>query len=265
MAISFNVATTTTADTSVSIAPVIPAGVLVNDVMLLVLLVFTEVATVPTISFSGAGGTWTLVPMTTGPNPAQSTQSTVWANGWAYYRVATAGDPGATLTISAANTSGAGTTWMAVSISSYTGANTTSPIDVAGGVGIEGAGIGVTLPSPVTTTVANDWAVSMYAAGLPIGATVTGPAGTTQRANLLDASGIGSGIWDSNGSFTAGTNIGGGQFSAGAGGTDWWTAFVVGIAPPSGVTLGPQVNRQLPNMPVYQVFRAGQSGAGSFS
>lgn len=228
MDISFNTGTTASADTAASVDVTIPSGVLVNDVMIMSLEVFTEDSSAPTVSFSGAGGTWTLVPVSAGSNPETCNSSGVYSYGYAYYRVATSGDPGATLTVSESG-SAAGTTWMDVALVSYTGASTSSPIDVAAGAGIY-SGSGITCPSK-TTGVANDWAVYLWN-GAPGGSPgITGPAGTTQRQNIVDAANVGAGIWDSDGSVgAAGTAIGGGTFTGGS--SDWWQAFTIGLAPP---------------------------------
>src|SRR5271156_3644385 len=154
MAVAYNTGATGSANNATSCTVAIPSGVLVNDVMIMSLTVFTETSSAPTVSFSGAGGTWTLVPVTTGTNPEISQNCTIYAYNYAYYRVATAGDPGATLTITETG-SAAGTTWLAAAIASYTGAGTTSPIDVAGGAST----VTNTVQCPAEVTVTNnDWA-----------------------------------------------------------------------------------------------------------
>ncbi len=207
MAISFNTGATASANTAASVAITIPSGVLTGDVMLMFLTVFCEVGSAPSIAFSGAGGTWTLATVTTGTNPENGNNGTLYAYGYAYYRVATAGDPGASLTITETG-SPAGTTWLAVALASYTGANTSSPVDVAGGANASAAL--VTCPSETTAT-ANDWAVYMGGGGVNgSGGTVPGPTGATQRENLASSAGIGAAIFDSNGSAGgSGTSIGG--------------------------------------------------------
>lgn len=241
MAISVNTGTTASADTATSVNVTIPAGVLTNDVMIMSLEVFTEDSTAPTISFSGAGGSWTLVPVSTGSNPEVSSGGSIFAYGYAYYRVATAGDPGATLTISESG-SPAGTTWFCVSMESYTGASTTSPIDVAGGAVTTGATntLSITLPTK-TTGVANDWAIYLLSGGLIAGASETISSGTIRR-QLTDAAGIATALADSNGSVgAAGTSIGGNTWNiTGQGASNTWlSAFTIGLAPPSAAAAPP--------------------------
>lgn len=228
MSITYNTGATANADFASSVNITIPSGVLVNDVMLMSFEVFSETATAPTVSFSGAGGTWTLAPVTTGSNPEKSSSGSIYSYGYAYRRVATSGDPGATLTVSVTGASGG--PWLDVAIASYTGASTSSPVDVAGGA--EGNGPSLTCPSE-TTGVANDWAVYLGSGAPGVGGTWTAPSGTTVRQQIVDGSGIGAIIADSNGSVGgAGTSIGGGTFTQN-GNSGWIQAFTIGLAPAS--------------------------------
>jgi hypothetical protein len=234
VAISYNTGATGGTDTSASTTVTIPAGVLASDVMIMSLEVFTEVSSAPTIAFSGAGGTWTQI----GSTQVATAGSSVWSYGYAYYRVATAGDPGQVLTITETGSPGA-TTWLSVAIAAYTGASTVTPIDVNGAAVLQGAQT-ITLASE-TTGVSGDWAVYLWGGGVPSGTTMTGPAGSTQRQNRIGAALIGGGIWDSNGSVgAAGTSIGGGTFHGSiATGGYWLEGFTLGLAP-AGVPASPE-------------------------
>lgn len=236
MAISYNTGATGSANTASSVAVTIPAGVLAGDVMILALTVFCETGTAPSIGFSGGGGTWTLIPGTSpGTNPEVAANSPIWSYGYAYYRVATAGDPGATLTVTETG-SGSGTTWLAAALASYTGANTSTPADVIGGSqAFNSAGPGtITTPSKTTVT-ANDWAVYLVGGGLTAGSNVVGPAGTAKRQGVFSSASIEAGIWDNGTPLAAGSSIGGGTFSetGGNSGSGWWTSFTIGLAPAS--------------------------------
>ncbi len=232
MALSYNTGATATADNSASVNLSIPSGVLTGDMMLLSLTVFTEDSSAPSVAFSGAGGTWTAVsPTDSSANPQTSAGSGVWSYGYAYYRIATAGDPGATLTITETG-SPAGTTWLAAAAASYPGGGGGSPVDVAGGAEAFGSGgLQVTCPS-LTTSAANDWAVYLGAGSPGAGSSFTAPAGTTQRQAIVSDAGIGAVIFDSNGSVGAGgTSIGGGQLGTASSGVAWLTVFTVAAEP----------------------------------
>jgi hypothetical protein len=238
MAISFNTGAKNSANTASSVTLAIPAGVNVGDVMIMALEVFIETSTAPTISFSGAGGNWTLVPMTTGTNPEVATAGTVvWSFGYAYYRVATAGDQGATLTITESG-SPAGATWMAVTMAAYTGASTSSPIDVAFGNNGQGTVSSQTPPSGATGA-AGDWAVYLCCAGINAGTLGGGPG--TNRESVTSSVSIAARSNDSNGSVGgAGTTIGGGSSFTQAGSTaNWWSLFTIGLAPPGAAAAEP--------------------------
>ena len=68
----------------------------------------------------------------TAPTPKRPLPAALYAYGYFYYRKATAGDPGATLTITETG-SPSGTTWLAAALAAYPGASGTQP-DVAGSV-----------------------------------------------------------------------------------------------------------------------------------
>lgn len=235
MAISVNTGAVANANTASSVAIVIPAGVLVNDVMLMMLSVFTEVSSAPTIAFSGAGGSWTKIATTdSSANPQVAQNGTLYSYGYAYYRVATAGDPGATLTITETG-SGAGTTWFSVSIEAYTGASTGGPIDVAGSAS---GGVTDLVQCPGETTgVSGDWAIYMGGGGANgTGQLMVGPTGATSRQNTASTAGIASAIFDSNGSVGgSGTSIGGTSafeyLTSNHPNTGLLNGFTIGLAP----------------------------------
>lgn len=230
---SFNTGATASAVTATSVNLSIPAGVLAGDLMWLALTLHTEVNTQPAVSFAGGGGGWTLVSMTNASVNPQDPNDGALVFDWcyAYYRVATAGDIGATLTISETG-SAAGTTWISAAMAAYTGAKATQA-DVAGGASRQGNGIlNVTCPT-LNTGVAGDWSVFLGGGAPGVGASFVGPAGSTQRESVVSSAGVAAGIWDSNGSVGgAGTPIGGGTVSTGNSGVIWMSAFTIGMAPP---------------------------------
>lgn len=248
MAISYNTGANANANNATSCNITIPSGVLINDVMILNVQLFTETGTAPTVSFSGAGGSWSLVSVSSGTNPEVATAgSSIWSYGYAYYRVATAGDPGATLTVSETG-SASGSTWFAMTLASYTGANTSSPIDTAAGANNANVGDTVTCPTLLTNT-ASDWAVYVGGGGVNSSATLTGPSGSTSRENVVSSAGIGASSCDSNGSVgAAGTSIGGGKFTSSSGSAAWMTGFTIGLAPPGGAAPTPE-NPTPPRIP----------------
>ena len=232
MALSYNTGATASADTSASVSLSIPSGVLTGDLMLMSLTVFTEDSSAPSVGFSGGGGTWTLIATTdSSANPQVAAGSGVYSYGFAYCRVATSGDPGATLTVSETG-SGAGSTWLAAAVASYTGGGGGSPVDVAGGNEATGSGgLQVTCPS-LTTGVANDWAVYLGGGAPGSGSSFTAPAGTTQRQAVVSGAGIGAAIFDSGGTVGgAGTGIGGGSLGTASAGAAWLTVFTTAIEP----------------------------------
>src|SRR5215469_3557921 len=227
MAISFNTgATANGGGTSASsLGITIPAGVLVNDVILLVVEDFSS-GTTPGISLSSTGGAFTQIGSTQiGGGGASGFNSA----GAIYYRVATAADPGATVTATATGTGGQN--FWAIALAAYTGARTPSPVDVSGGA--NAAASPLNFPA-LTTGIAGDWAIYLEAFGESTNGTFTGPSGTTTR-ETTENGGVGAGIWDSNGSVGgAGTGIGGSSFQfSSTSATVWLDGFTVGLAPPS--------------------------------
>ena len=205
-------------------------GVMADDVMLLDVSVFTEDSTQPSIAFSGGGGTWQLVPMTDGSaNPQLSAAGAIYSYVFAYQRVATAADIGATVTVTETG-SPSGTTWMGVAMAAYTGANPYNPVDRAGGATPTPATYdSVTLPTE-TARIAGDWAVYMAGGGFNISSTTTPPAGTVQRQSALNGGGTGAAIADSNGA-TGLSSVGGGQYTNGAHGSAYLSGFTICLAP----------------------------------
>ncbi len=231
MAISFNTGATASANNAASVAITIPAGVNTGDLMVLGVAVFNEVSSAPTLSFSGGAGGWTLpAPLHDGSNPEAATTGTLYAYGYFYYRKATAGDPGATLTITETG-SPSGTTWLAAALAAYPGASGTQP-DVAGSVAANDV---LTVTSPAeTTATAGDWSVGML-----LGGTNTAPVGglpSTSREVVTSSAGITAGIWDSNGSAgAAGSSIGGVTVHGGNSAPgNTFAVFTIGLAPAGG-------------------------------
>lgn len=223
MAISFNTGTTAHAETASSVNVTIPAGVLAGDVMVMMVEVFTETGTQPTISITG--NTWTLPTPNTGTNPEVATAgSSIWSYGFLYVRTATAGDIGASITISESG-SAAATTWFAVALAAYTGANGSSPVDVLFGANTQAVFSG-TAPSGATV-LANDWPI--YADGGALNAgPLTGPG--TSRENVVSSALVCAAIDDGNGSVAAGTTIGGGTWSGTGSSANWFSMFTLGLA-----------------------------------
>jgi hypothetical protein len=237
--ISFNTGASNSANTSLTCTVAIPAGVNVGDLMVLGFTVFNEVATAPTIGFSGGGGSWTLLsPMTTGSNPFQEFSGGVlYAYGYVYTRVATSGDQGATLTLTETG-SPAGTTWWAVVLGSYTGAASAQP-DVAGSAGVNNATTGVS-PSE-TTGVAGDWSVQMLLGGTGTTGTPAAPGALTTRESVKSSAGVSALLADSGASVGgAGTGIGNQTWTGGnSAGNNTWTVWTIGLEPAAAVTAGP--------------------------
>jgi hypothetical protein len=247
VAISYNTGAKNSANNATSVTLAIPAGVLAGDVMLMALEVFTVTSSAPSISFSGAGGSWTLVPVTSGVNPEVAVGGGISSYGFAYYRVATAGDIGATLTITESGVA-AGSTWFAVAMASYTGASTTAPIDVATGNNAQGTASG-TAPS-ATTVTANDWAVYLACAGVGAGP-LAGPG--TSRQNIVSSASVAAAVDDSNGSVgSSGTSIGGGSWTQAGGTGDWWSLFTIGLAPAGGAVVPAPVYPPLIPYPLWE-------------
>jgi hypothetical protein len=228
MAISWNTGTATSGGgggaTSYNIT--IPAGVLQNDVVFVV------------FSALGSSSPETVQASSTGTSPSivQSSQTVsiaaVHCAMALFYFVASSSDAGKVITGSLV--SGDSSNWAAA-IGAWSGASTSSPIDVSGVTSNAGNGNSLTCPSE-TTGVANDWDLQIVGCALG-GASYSGPGGFTQRETVADgASGAAAIIYDSNGSVGGGgTSIGGGVFTN-AGHSNWWAGWTVGLAPAAGGT-----------------------------
>lgn len=217
---------------STTLSLTIPAGVLTGDLMILAINTFTFSGnTGQSISISGGGGAWTAL----GSSPYDSgAQGGTHTYGNFFKRVATAGDPGATLTITNTGGSVGGTNqfWTTAVISAYTGA---SDVDVAiNSTGVQPATSTIATPSG-TTNFNNEWAVYAGAISVNSSGLVTGiPNSATSRTNQHN-SGVETVIADSNGSVgNAGASIGGGNYTVNNG-ENWWSVFTLSIKPP-GVT-----------------------------
>ncbi len=239
MPVSYNTGVSNTADVSASVNLVLPPGVLVSDVMVLSLTCFNLNILTPTITFSGGDGPWTLIPVNKGTNPEVSYGDGDFSYGYAYYRVATAGDPGATLTITGSGTGFDYTnTWWAAAVASYTTVSTTDPVDVAAGASAYTPGGVVTFSVTCPTLFpefTSDMAVYLGSGAPGIGGVVTAPAHS--RQNIVSDEGIGAAISDSGG--PAGRSFGGVEFTTSNQGVSWLTAFTVGLVAADGGGVGP--------------------------
>jgi hypothetical protein len=237
MAISYNTGTTAHVNNSGTSTGTftVPAGVNVGDVVIVYVYAFVVTATV--------SGTVTLTSTATTPIAIGSTQSchgaAITGMGEAFYFVATASDPGATLTFGA-TISGASAYYFDVGLAAYSGASTVTPIDVnAETATFSNSNNGTNTTQAATTNTAGDWQIQLIGNGPPNNNTYTVPGGLTLRASSsISTSGVNAGLLlqfaDSNGSVGgAGTSIGGTSWTCGPGaaGNDWWTTFTIGLAP----------------------------------
>lgn len=257
---SFVTGTSSSASTSATCTFTIPAGVAPGDIVLVGFAVFCEVATAPTIAFSGgSAGTWALLsPMHTGANPEQAASGGgLYSYGYVYSKQAASGDPGATVTLTETGSPSA-TTWWAVVLGVYAGASTTQP-DIAGASVVNNA---VTGTSPAETTgVSGDWSVEMLLGGVGTTGTVGAPATLTTRESVVSGAGIAAVLADSNGSVGgAGTSIGGETWTGGnSSPNNTFALFTIGLAPAGGSESGPFSI----TLPVPTVSLAGQIGHNS--
>jgi hypothetical protein len=230
VAISFNTAARADsgAVTAANVQLTIPAGVLAGDVVLVV-----------ASAFAGASGA-TLSASSTGTAPVlvDQAQTALFAglfhNGGLWQFTASGSDAGKVITVTLSG--GTNPFWSAV-LAAYTGVNGAAPVDVHGVNTAAGSGITQNTPS-LTTGTANDWAVQAAAVATPNNA-LTEPAGTTSRQKNIAASFIAADICDSNASVGgAGTGIGGGTYSVGAGNV-WYVTWTAGLTPAGVVTAIP--------------------------
>lgn len=206
----------------------IPAGVLAGDVMIVGINTFSFPLTGPATSTpTSGGGSWTAI----GPLvAAQNGTAGVFATAW--YRVASAGDPGSTFTISW--TGGIGGTdgfWWTATLDSYTGFWTPDPIaqSITPTFGAQTA-VG-TCPSG-TSLRSGSWVIQLGPITPNSSGTITGvPSGTTQRQLSNGNSGVSNASADSNASVgAAGTAIGGGSFTTSNATDNWWTEWTIELA-----------------------------------
>jgi len=206
----------------------IPGGVLAGDVMLVSINTFSFPLTGPATSTpASGGGSWTAI----GPLvAAQNGTAGVFATAW--QRVATAGDPGSTFTISW--TGGVGGTdgfWWTATLDSYTGFWTADPIaqSITPTSGAQTA-VG-TCPSG-TSLRSGSWVVQLGPITPNSSGTITGvPSGTTQRQLSNGNSGVSNASADSGASVgAAGTAIGGGSFTSSNATDNWWTEWTIELA-----------------------------------
>jgi hypothetical protein len=197
----------------------IPAGVLAGDVMLLAVAAFYTAAFTPAIASTGTAFTQI------GASQAGGNADGFVLNGSIWYAIASASDAGKVITASG------NSAFWGLSLVAYTGASNSAPVDVDGGTLVTSSSTTSIVCPSETTGVSGDWAVYLCPYGIQAPTGFSGPAGTTQRTNT-EGSGVGTSVYDSNGSVGGpGTGIGGGSFS-GSGAAYWWTAFTVGLAPP---------------------------------
>jgi hypothetical protein len=209
----------------------VPAGVLVDDVMITVVSCITYTSSSPAIATPTSGsGAWNQIATLadSGPSGGVNEYGTAW------YKVATAADPGSTFSINFSGTQGVTNAfYWAAALESYSSVVVPNPVDV---VAIPNAttGTSVTLPT-VTTNQNSDWAVYLVAS---LGVVHTGIAGATLRQYIHSGSTTSAEIWDSNASVgAAGTVIGGQTISSG--GSDWYAAFTLGLIPKLVTLVGP--------------------------
>lgn len=230
----FNTGTTAAIGGQVHSTPftfTIPAGVAVGDVMVVAVdtFTFTPASLGVSTPTSGTGGanTWTPVApgVTGGPSGGVQNYSTAW------WRVATATDPGSTFTISWTGAIPSNDQfWWTACLVSYTGFYTASPL---GAVPAPNAGAGTAVgacPSG-STQRANSWSVYLCPSTIGGSGSITGiPSGTIQRELLNPGSGVDCAIADSNGAVgDAASGIGGGSFTANNP-SDWWSAWTLELA-----------------------------------
>jgi hypothetical protein len=206
----------------------IPAGVLAGDVMLVSVNTFSFPLTGPATSTpTSGGGSWTAV----GPLvAAQDGTAGVFATAW--YRVATAGDPGSTFTISW--TGGVGGTdgfWWTATHDSYTGFWTPDPV-AQSITPTSGAQTAVGSCPSGTSLRSGSWVVQLGPITPNSSGTITGvPSGMTQRQLSNGNSGVSCASADSGASVgAAGTPIGGGSFTTSNATDNWWAEWTIELA-----------------------------------
>jgi hypothetical protein len=228
MAITYNTGTTTSGS-GTSINVTIPAGVLVNDVVFF--NVYAECNSSFSVSTSSTGTALTQLPSSPQGQKPSGSENQLEA---VYYIVAGVSDPGATVTFSTSFSS----TWV-ISLASYTGANTSSTIDVNGGTNVYGVGTtGITFPAETTDAV-GDWAIYLGCDATSSGFDATSPSGTNLREpTSLPLTTPVAAIWDSGGGVgPSGSSIGGGVLKSNNSGNEFFGAFSVGLEPAAGINV----------------------------
>lgn len=230
MAISYNTGKTAIATNVAHTSQptlTVPVGVLVNDLMLVSISIFTFTPTTPDFTLTATSGhTWTVQGggvIVTAANGGLNSLSKIWS------RVATSGDAGDTLTFAFTGTPGSPDQfWWDICLDAWTGAGAVDVITQANSGNTQTLGPGPT----IATGVAGDWAVQICAAVVSGSGNFTGiPSGTTQRSLVNANSGVNHSVVDSNASVGgAGTTIGGGTFVTSAQALNYvqWT---IGISP----------------------------------
>jgi hypothetical protein len=226
-----NTGTTATLGQSAHTVPftfTVPAGVAAGDVMLVSVNTFSFPLTGPATSTpTSGGGSWTAV----GPLvAAQDGTAGVFATAW--YRVATAGDPGSTFTISW--TGGVGGTdgfWWTATHDSYTGFWTPDPV-AQSITPTSGAQTAVGSCPSGTSLRSGSWVVQLGPITPNSSGTITGvPSGMTQRQLSNGNSGVSCASADSGASVgAAGTPIGGGSFTTSNATDNWWAEWTIELA-----------------------------------
>lgn len=219
MAIAWRDGVSNAGTVGASLAVTLPAGIQAGDVVLIMATFQAQATSVnPALSI---GSTATTPVLLTSP---VLTSDFVTSELW--WLVASGGDAGATVTVTADRSCFAG-----MSAGAWSGASSSQPDVISAGT--PQAGVSTWPASTAVTVAANDWLVALAGAngGAPITAS---PAGTTSReTDSFNQSSIA----DSNGSVGGGgTTIGGGNWTSGFGAS--WRGWTVGLAEAvSGVTV----------------------------
>lgn len=225
----------------------IPAGVFGGDVVLMKADIIVLTAIPPTITASSTGTS----PILAGSEDSGTESLPAAVTGAVFYFIAagTTGiaspDIGKVVTFSVG---GVVSGFWAVTLEAYTGASSSSPIDVIQGAFGGASSNSVTCPT-LMTTQANDWAIFL-GGGAAEGSGFTVPSGSTSRQSTESAADVASAISDLNGSVgAAGTSIGGGTFKCNTAANSILIGFTLGLAP---LGAGPAVVAR----PAQQLIRA---------
>jgi hypothetical protein len=210
----------------------VPAGVLTGDVMIVILSCYTYTSAAPAVATPvSGGGPWTQLAALSDSGPSGNGTS---GYGTAWYRIATAADPGSTFVTSFTGPQGATNAfYWASALQSYTNTKVANPIDVAPAPAAT-VSTSITFPTAVTTDN-NDWTLLLIAF---TGVVHTSPAGATLRQFMRSGAQNGVDIWDSNASAgPPGTTIGGQNITSGS--PDLFGVFTIGLAPKIVLKAGP--------------------------